>query len=50
MLMQKIAFLRKKINELIVTNRSSEELQDLSRELDKLIIEYYSNKKNTALH
>ncbi len=48
MLMQKIAFLRKKINELIVTSRNSEELQDLSRELDKLIIEYYSSKKNTA--
>lgn len=48
MLMKKIASLRKKINELIITDRSSEELQDLSRELDKLIIEYYSSKKNTA--
>lgn len=48
MLMKEIAFLRKKINKLIVTDRGSEELQELSRKLDKLIIEYYARKNDSA--
>ncbi|MGV8164774.1 MAG: aspartyl-phosphate phosphatase Spo0E family protein [Alkaliphilus sp.] len=48
MLMKKIASLRKEINELIITDRNSERLQELSRELDKLIIEFYARKNDSA--
>ncbi|MGV8145131.1 MAG: Spo0E family sporulation regulatory protein-aspartic acid phosphatase [Alkaliphilus sp.] len=46
--MKKIASLRKEINELIITDRNSERLQELSRELDKLIIEFYARKNDSA--